>query len=142
MRSLFQSIKIKVIMSQTNHTNKSHQTKNISEANKINKVYPHEAIIKPASNDVLLGRGAGTNNHLGNKYFRNIVKEHQDGYLVAKNNFEKYLTTVDILTNVKSLNPPGRFILQDKSTKLWNEVGDDKSKAQNKPSVERKHMWY
>ena len=96
------------------------------EINQTNKSYPTKNIIKPACNDVLLGRGVGTNNHLGNKYFRNIVKQYQDNYLIAKNNFQKYVTTMKILKNIKSLNPLGRFILQDKSTKLWNEVGDSK----------------
>ena len=94
--------------------------------NKPNELYPLQNIIKPESNDVLLGRGAGTNNHRGNIYFRNVVKEHQRDYLAAKNNFEKYSTTMDILTNIRSLSPPGRFIFEDRSTKLWNEVEDDK----------------
>merc|ERR1712232_96549 len=83
---------------------------------------------KPSHNDVLLGRGASTNNHPGNKYFRNVVKQHQDGYLVAKNNFEKYITTMEILKNIRSLDPPGRFILQDTTSKLWSDVGDDKAR--------------
>ena len=89
---------------------------------------PLKNIITPSQNDVLLGRGASTNNHHGNKYFRNVVKQHQDGYLVAKNNFEKYITTMEILKNIRSLNPPGRFILKDATSKLWNDVGDDKSR--------------
>ena len=99
----------------------------MSETNQTNKSYPLEDIIKPSSNDVMLGRGAGTNNHPGNKHFRKVVKEHQDGYLAAKNNLEKYLTTMDIIKKIRSLNPPGRFILQEKKTKLWNDVGDEKA---------------
>ena len=48
----------------------------MSETNQTNKSYPLEDIIKPLSNDVVLGRGAGTNNHLGNKHFRKVVKEY------------------------------------------------------------------
>ena len=59
------------------------------EVNKTNKSHTTENIIKPTSNNVMLGRGAGTNNYLGNKHFRNVVKEQQDSYLAAKNNFEK-----------------------------------------------------
>jgi len=97
----------------------------MSEAN---ESHATRNIIEPVSNDVMLGRGACTNNHPGNKHFRNVVKKHLGDYLAAKNNYEKYLTTMDILTNIRSLKPPGRFILQDKKTKLWNEVGDDKAR--------------
>merc|ERR1712232_171574 len=82
----------------------------------------------PDHTDVLLGRGAGVNKHPGNKYFRDIVKQYQDDYLVAKNNYEKYLTSMEILKSIRNLNPPGRFVLQDSSSRLWNDVGDDRAR--------------
>jgi len=88
--------------------------------------YPIEDIASP--DDVLLGRGAGKNNHDGNKYFRNVVKQYQDDYLVAKNNYEKYLTSMEILKSIRNLNPPGRFVLQDSTSRLWSDVGDDRAR--------------
>merc|ERR1712232_190373 len=90
--------------------------------------YPAEDITSPDHTDVLLGRGAGVNKHPGNKYFRDIVKQYQDDYLVAKNNYEKYLTSMEILKSIRNLNPPGRFVLQDSSSRLWNDVGDDRAR--------------
>ena len=90
--------------------------------------YPAEDITSPDHTDVLLGRGAGVNKHPGNKHFRDIVKQYQDDYLVAKNNYEKYLTSMEILKSIRNLNPPGRFVLQDSSSRLWNDVGDDRAR--------------
>merc|ERR1712232_958919 len=68
--------------------------------------YPAEDITSPDHTDVLLGRGAGVNKHPGNKYFRDIVKQYQDDYLVAKNNYEKYLTSMEILKALEILILP------------------------------------
>lgn len=40
-------------------------------------------ITKPGNNDVLLGRGGGTNNHSGNVKFRKLVNEHKMAYLAC-----------------------------------------------------------
>jgi hypothetical protein len=40
-------------------------------------------ITKPGGNDVLLGRGGGTNNHSGNIKFRQLVNEHKMAYLAC-----------------------------------------------------------
>jgi hypothetical protein len=40
-------------------------------------------ITKPGCNDVLLGRGGGTNNHTGNVKFRQLVNEHKMAYLAC-----------------------------------------------------------
>ena len=69
-----------------------------------------EGIETPTENDVLLGRGAGVNRHIGNVNFRTLVKDKQEEYAAAATNIQKYLIIMDILQKVKSLNPPGRFI--------------------------------
>ena len=40
-------------------------------------------VTKLRENDVLLGRGGGTNNHAGNVKFRKMVNEHKLRYLAA-----------------------------------------------------------
>ena len=47
-------------------------------------------------NDVLLGRGTPINKHEGNINFRNIVKFYKESYLTARNNYEKYLITMEV----------------------------------------------
>ena len=82
----------------------------------------------PTENDVLLGRGAGVNRHIGNVNFREIVKHRQEDYVDAETNIKKYLIVMDILQHIKSLNPPGRFVTQDAKTGLWQDVGDEKAR--------------
>jgi hypothetical protein len=60
-------------------------------------------------NDVLLGRGGGTNHHIGNRRFRDLVKENQTAYLQAKK-LEKATIARRIVDIVYSRN--GRFLQQ------------------------------
>merc|ERR1712232_205022 len=92
------------------------------------ETYPTTGILTPTLNDVLLGRGAGINGHQGNVNFRAMVKAHQNEYLAAITNIQKYLIVMDILQAVRSLSPPGRFITQETSTGLWYDVGDEKAR--------------
>jgi len=86
--------------------------------------WPLKDIQEPHENDVLCGRGGGTNSHPGNKYFREIVESRRLDYINAKKNRDKYVLTMDIVFQIRGLNPPGRFISQDKHTNLWNDIGD------------------
>jgi len=90
--------------------------------------YSNQRIINPSKNDVLLGRGSGVNNHSGNEYFRNIVKKFQSEYIAAPDNYKKYLITMKIMESIRNLKPEGRFLLKDPKTKLWNDVGDEKTR--------------
>lgn len=74
--------------------------------------------------DVLLGRGGATNNHVGNRNFRNIVAEHQQEYLEAKKT-EKAMISKRIVRTVRQQG--GRFLRRDEKSNRWIDVGDKKS---------------
>ena len=79
----------------------------------------------PHSNDVLLGAGAMRNNFPGNQRFRNLVKARKELYVASHCNHIKKTIVKSIFRQVKSMNPPGRFLKQDRMYGLWQEVSDD-----------------
>ena len=84
----------------------------------------------PGVNDVMCGRGGGTNNHIGNVRFRQLVNGHKLRYLAASK-VEKPMVAREVVQIWRNLNPPGRFLAQDKSqgeNALWNDIGDKKAR--------------
>jgi len=80
----------------------------------------------PHDHDVLSGRGNFVNYHSGNEHFRALVRKHKVAYVACpkpqKGKFSKM-----IVDEIRSRNPPGRFLKQDPSTKLWYEIGEKKA---------------
>ena len=74
------------------------------------------------ANDVLLGRGGGTNRHTGNILFRDLVSEHQPAYVQARKR-DKTLIAKSIVAHVRSKN--GRFLREENGK--WIDVGDKKA---------------
>mmetsp|Transcript_29940 Transcript_29940/g.45376 ORF Transcript_29940/g.45376 Transcript_29940/m.45376 type:complete len:179 (-) Transcript_29940:123-659(-) len=74
--------------------------------------------------DVLLGRGGATNNHVGNRNFRNTVADHQQEYLKAKKK-EKALISKRIVHTVR--HQGGRFLRRNEKSDKWIDVGDKKA---------------
>lgn len=92
---------------------------------------PHqiELIAKPTKSDVLCGRGGAVNSHEGNVRFRSLVFSLKEEYFSEKTRkLEKANIARRIMGQVHSLDPPGRFLKQDTSTKLWVEITDEKAK--------------
>ena len=85
----------------------------------------------PDINDVMCGRGGGTNNHVGNIRFRQLVNGHKLRYLAATKN-EKPMVSREVVMIWRNLNPPGRFLKQqhseDGKSGLWDDVGDKKAR--------------
>jgi hypothetical protein len=83
-------------------------------------------IVNPHDNDVLSGRGNFVNYHAGNEHFRALVRKHKVAYVQCpkpqKGKFSRM-----IVDEVKTQIPPGRFLKQDMSTKLWYDIGEKKS---------------
>jgi len=75
-------------------------------------------------NDVLLGRGKGSNNWVGNKKFRKLVAKFQEEYFETSRR-EKPVLAKRIADLVKSQNPPGRFLQYNNTSGIWYEVDDD-----------------
>jgi len=90
--------------------------------------YPLRGIDNPGMNDVLCGRGGGTNNHVGNIRFRQLVNGHKLRYLAATKS-EKPMVSREVVAIWRNLNPPGRFLAQEKGVSVcWNDVGDKKAR--------------
>lgn len=75
-----------------------------------------------SENDVLFGRGGGTNRHAGNIFFRDLVSEHQPAYVQARKR-DKTLIAKSIVAQVRSRN--GRFLRKEDGK--WVDVGDKKA---------------
>ena len=94
------------------------------------KPYPAGTQLKgidaPHEHDVLSGRGNFVNFHVGNEHFRSLVKKHKIAY-VACPKPEKGRFSKVIVDEIRSMDPPGRFLKQDPATKLWQDIGDKKS---------------
>ena len=94
------------------------------------KPYPAGTQLKgidaPHEHDVLSGRGNFVNFHVGNEHFRSLVKKHKIAY-VACPKPEKGRFSKVIVDEIRSMDPPGRFLKQDPATKLWKDIGDKKS---------------
>ena len=75
-------------------------------------------------NDVLCGRGGLTNQHVGNKKFRALVKELQPKYMSRKKH-EKTLLSQAVVCVVRSSTPIGRFLKQEPQSGMWYDIGDE-----------------
>lgn len=95
-------------------------------------------ILNPGPHDVLLGRGGGTNNHIGNKNFRDLVTRHKMRYL-ACSKVDKPKVAREVVNIWKKLEPPGRFLQRKDETKkgpgsvrdedvVWTEVDDQEAR--------------
>uniref|UniRef100_A0A7R9WX13 DUF6824 domain-containing protein n=1 Tax=Craspedostauros australis TaxID=1486917 RepID=A0A7R9WX13_9STRA len=74
--------------------------------------------------DVLLGRGGATNNHIGNKRYRKIVSDFQQEYLTAKKK-NKVVISRRIVAVVHSNG--GRFLKRNTEIDAWEEVPHKKA---------------
>jgi len=94
------------------------------------QVKPNEGgpVKYPNPNDVLSGRGGRINSHAGNIYFRKIVTAEKVKYLSMHKKMDKALIAVDIVEQIRKLDPPGRFLKQDAETLYWYEIGDERAR--------------
>ena len=84
------------------------------------------------SDDVLCGRGGGTNSQIGNRRFRKLVQEFQPTYLMARRK-EKPLLARTIVLIIRKRG--GRFLKKDDSTGELYEVGDAKAEAKTSQAL-------
>jgi len=74
-------------------------------------------------NDVLLGRGKGPNNYIGNKRFRNLVSQYQPIYFESKRS-DKLAIAKSVSELVRQQEPAGRFLRWNSRTDTWVEVSE------------------
>lgn len=75
----------------------------------------------PTEVDVLCGRGGGTNNHIGNRYFRQLVEDHRDEYFMSKK-LGKGQISRKIIAIIQARG--GQFLKRDGSTGKWCDIGN------------------
>lgn len=83
-------------------------------------------------NDVLCGRGGGTNSQTGNRRFRALVRDFQPTYLMAKRR-EKPRMARSVVLIVR--NRGGRFLRRDDTDGRLYEVGDEKAEAKTSQAL-------
>jgi hypothetical protein len=103
-----------------------------------------ERIDIPCENDVLCGRGGSINSHKGNEQFRDFVEKRKRVYLTARFKREKRLIASSIVTEIRQMDPPGRFLARkgSKDHGWWYDIGDEKARdktsqalRENAPSI-------
>ncbi|KAL3817626.1 hypothetical protein ACHAXA_011714 [Cyclostephanos tholiformis] len=95
--------------------------------------YPLQGIVAPHPNDVLCGRGGGSNNHPGNESFRELVNEVKVPYVNCPKR-EKPLIARRIVEAVRNQTPPGRFLCKD-TKGLWNDIGDGRAREKTSQAL-------
>ena len=84
-------------------------------------------IAEPNENDVLCGRGGRINAHEGNVQFRDIVNANKKEYLAkSTKKLEKAHIAARIVEQIRSMDPPGRFLKEDPDG-MWFDIGDAKA---------------
>ena len=83
-------------------------------------------ILHPHPHDVLCGRGITVNKHVGNKMWRELIRDNMADYCRLPRSQRQQLTH-SIVMAVRSLSPPGRFLMLDKKTRTFYEIGDAKA---------------
>jgi len=101
------------------------------------KDWPLRGIKEPHENDVMYGRGGGTNHHPGNKRYRKMVEDRKLEYVNSKR-LDKPLVALEIIRVWRAQLPPGRFLKLDEKTGLWNDVGDKKAREKTSQALREK----
>ncbi|GKZ00843.1 hypothetical protein MPSEU_001036000 [Mayamaea pseudoterrestris] len=80
----------------------------------------------PGANDILCGRGKHIAEHVGCLRFRALIREQKSEYNVHRFKYEKGALARQVLEQVASMDPPGRFLSQG-SDGLWRDVSATKA---------------
>jgi hypothetical protein len=88
-----------------------------------------------ADNDVLSGRGGGTNVHPGNRNFRDLINLHRRAYLKARKN-DKPAISRAIVRAIRETT--GKFLKKDEKSGLWFEIGDDAAREKTSQALRQR----
>lgn len=86
-------------------------------------------------NDVLSGRGGGTNIHPGNRFFRDLINMHRCRYLKSRKN-DKPAMSRAIVQAIRSKG--GKFLKRCDTTGLWYEIGDDAAREKTSQALRQR----
>jgi hypothetical protein len=113
------------------------EKKRIEELKRKYADWPFRGIKDPHDNDVMYGRGGGTNHHPGNKLYRKMVEDRKLEYVNSKR-LDKPLVALEIIRLWRAQLPPGRFLKLDEKTGLWSDVGDKKAREKTSQALREK----
>lgn len=113
------------------------EKKRIEELKEKYKDWPLQNIKEPHENDVMYGRGGGTNHHKGNKEYRKMVEDRKLEYVNSKR-LDKPLVALEIIRIWRAKLPPGRFLKQNEKTGNWDDVGDKKAREKTSQALREK----
>lgn len=113
------------------------EKKRIEELKIKYKDWPLKDIKEPHENDVMYGRGGGTNHHSGNKRYRKMVEERKVQYVNSKR-LDKPLVALEIIREWRAQLPPGRFLKHNEKTGNWEDVGDKKAREKTSQALREK----
>jgi len=94
-----------------------------------------EGISTFEENDVLSGRGGGTNVHPGNRNFRDLINLHRRSYLKARKN-DKPAISRAIVRAIRESG--GRFLKKGNKSDLWFEIGDDAAREKTSQALRQR----
>ena len=113
------------------------EKKRIEELKIKYKDWPLKDIKEPHENDVMYGRGGGTNHPSGNKRYRKMVEERKVQYVNSKR-LDKPLVALEIIREWRAQLPPGRFLKHNEKTGNWEDVGDKKAREKTSQALREK----
>mmetsp|Transcript_8753 Transcript_8753/g.21550 ORF Transcript_8753/g.21550 Transcript_8753/m.21550 type:complete len:721 (-) Transcript_8753:206-2368(-) len=113
------------------------EKKRIEELKIKYKDWPLKDIKEPHENDVMYGRGGGTNHHPGNKRYRSMVESRKVKYVNSKR-LDKPLVALEIIREWRAQLPPGRFLKHNDKTGCWDDVGDKKAREKTSQALREK----
>lgn len=120
-----------------NAADQTNDTESKASTRRQNSVWPLRDIKEPHENDVLYGRGGGTNHHSGNKRYRKMVEDRKLDYVNSKR-LDKPLIACEIIREWRAQDPTGRFLKQSETTGLWFDVGDRKAREKTSQALREK----
>lgn len=72
--------------------------------------------------------GGRINSHAGNIQFRDMINARKKDYLAkSTKKLEKAHIAAKIVEEIRSMDPPGRFLKEDSDTGMWWDIGDQKA---------------
>jgi len=94
-----------------------------------------EGIENFRDNDVLSGRGGGTNVHVGNRNFRDLINFHRRTYLQARKNDKPAISRAVVRAIRES---GGRFLKKMPKSHIWYEIGDDAAREKTSQALRQR----
>jgi len=100
------------------------------------KKWPLRGISKPGKHDYVGGAGNKWKDHPGNIKHRQIIEDNKDDYKALPSG-QKGSLAMGVVQEWRSLDPPGRFLILNKQTKLYDDIGDGEAKEKVQTALSR-----